>query len=68
MTFKNSCKCEPDAPYVFNPETKSWTCAVCNTVMEVSVCRTGCETQNHNSYWDCLQSANILIDRSSLRP
>jgi hypothetical protein len=32
------------------------------------ICRAGCPTQDHNSYADCLESANIGIDKTSLRP
>ena len=31
-------------------------------------CRTGCKTQDHESYWDCLQDAAIAVDKTSLRP
>lgn len=30
-------------------------------------CRAGCKTQNHESYNDCLQDANIAIDKTSLK-
>lgn len=30
-------------------------------------CRTGCKTQNHETYWECLQDANFGIDKSSLK-
>jgi hypothetical protein len=33
----------------------------------MSDCRSGCETQDHNSYAECLQAANISIDRESLK-
>lgn len=32
------------------------------------MCRTGCLTQDHDSYGDCLRSANIQIDRYGLSP
>lgn len=32
------------------------------------ICRSGCPTQDHNSYAECLESANIGIDKTSLRP
>lgn len=31
------------------------------------ICRSGCATQDHESYGECIQSANIGIDRLSLR-
>jgi len=30
-------------------------------------CRTGCKTQDHESYWECLQDASISIDKTSLQ-
>jgi hypothetical protein len=30
-------------------------------------CREGCQTQDHNTYADCLKDANISIDRESLK-
>jgi hypothetical protein len=33
----------------------------------MSVCRSGCPTQDHDSYGDCLQAANIAIDKTSLK-
>jgi hypothetical protein len=30
-------------------------------------CRAGCKTQDHDSYGDCLQAANIAIDKTSLK-
>jgi hypothetical protein len=30
-------------------------------------CRTGCKTQDHESYGDCLQASNIAIDKTSLK-
>jgi hypothetical protein len=33
-----------------------------------SPCRTGCDTQDHATYGECLQAASISIDRTSLRP
>jgi len=33
----------------------------------IKVCRTGCKTQDHNSYGDCLQASNIAIDKTSLK-
>jgi len=34
----------------------------------IMACRTGCPTQDHESYWHCLQDAAIAVDKSSLRP
>ena len=31
-------------------------------------CRAGCKTQDHESYGECLQAANIGIDKTSLKP
>jgi hypothetical protein len=33
----------------------------------MSNCRSGCKTQDHNTYAECLQAANISIDRESLK-
>jgi hypothetical protein len=30
-------------------------------------CRSGCETQDHETYADCLKEANIGIDKESLK-
>lgn len=30
-------------------------------------CRTGCATQDHASYGDCLQEARIAVDKTSLK-
>lgn len=30
-------------------------------------CRSGCSTQDHDSYSDCLADANIGIDKTSLK-
>ncbi len=30
-------------------------------------CRTGCKTQDHETYWDCLQDASIAVDKTSLK-
>jgi len=30
-------------------------------------CRSGCETQNHFTYAECLKEANIQIDKESLK-
>jgi hypothetical protein len=30
-------------------------------------CRSGCETQDHETYADCLKEANISIDKESLK-
>lgn len=38
-------------------------CRECNT----NNCRSGCLTQDHETYWDCLQAANINIDKTSLK-
>jgi len=64
MKFSNSCNCQTPE-FVF--DNKVWSCKSCNTEMRVSVCREGCKTQDHETYWECLHSANILIDKSSLR-
>lgn len=32
------------------------------------VCRTGCPTQDHADYSECLVAARINVDKSSLRP
>jgi len=32
------------------------------------ICRAGCKTQDHNTYSECLQAANVSIDKTSLRP
>lgn len=66
MQFSNLCDCENKA-FVFVAETKSWICVTCKTVMRISMCREGCKTQDHETYWDCLQFANIAIDKSSLK-
>jgi hypothetical protein len=33
----------------------------------MSNCRSGCDTQDHATYAECLQAANISIDRESLK-
>lgn len=33
----------------------------------MSQCRSGCETQDHETYAECLKAANISIDRESLK-
>ena len=30
-------------------------------------CRSGCKTQDHKSYGECLKDASIAIDRTSLQ-
>lgn len=30
-------------------------------------CRTGCKTQDHQSWGECLRDANIQVDRESLK-
>lgn len=30
-------------------------------------CRSGCETQDHETYAECLKEANISIDKESLK-
>ena len=30
-------------------------------------CRTGCKTQDHQSWGECLRQANIQVDRESLK-
>ena len=30
-------------------------------------CRSGCPTQDHDSYGECLRDANIAIDKTSLK-
>ena len=30
-------------------------------------CRSACETQDHETYADCLREANISIDKESLK-
>ena len=30
-------------------------------------CRSGCKTQDHKSYGDCLKDASIAIDKTSLK-
>lgn len=32
------------------------------------ICRSGCPTQDHATYADCLADARIGIDKTSLRP
>lgn len=32
------------------------------------ICRSGCPTQDHKSYGDCLTDARIAVDKTSLRP
>lgn len=33
----------------------------------MSQCRTGCKTQDHATYAECLKAANIQIDKESLK-
>lgn len=53
--------------------TEGWDCEDCPESGELyqvtrTVCRSGCKTQDHESYSDCLSAANIGIDKTSLRP
>lgn len=48
-------------------DTTYWLCEDCEKKGNVN-CRSGCPTQDHASYGDCLQGANIGIDKTSLRP
>jgi len=46
----------------------AWVCPMCSVPIAQTVCRAGCNTQDHQSYWECLQAANVSIDKTSLRP
>jgi hypothetical protein len=46
----------------------AWVCPICSVPIAQTVCRAGCNTQDHESYWECLQVANVSIDKTSLRP
>ena len=44
-----------------------WVCPKCQREITKQICRSGCSTQDHNTYWECLQAANVSIDKTSLR-
>ena len=60
-------ECECGVPtYIWNESV--WACPMCKREITQQICRTGCDTQDHKSYWECLQAANVSIDKTSLRP
>ena len=63
---KFNCDCGVPA-IIWNGED-AWVCPMCRTAIAQTVCRAGCNTQDHESYWECLQAANVSIDKTSLRP
>jgi hypothetical protein len=60
-----NCECGVSA-IMFRDD--AWVCPMCRTPIAQTVCRAGCDTQDHESYWECLQAANVSIDKTSLRP
>ena len=36
-------------------------------MVEIMSCRTGCDTQDHVSYGECLRAANLQIDKHALK-
>lgn len=68
MTARNlkfDCDCGVGAVFASDG---CWECPKCHKEVMQIICRTGCNTQDHESYWECLQAANVSIDKSSLRP
>jgi hypothetical protein len=63
---KFNCECAVSA-IIWNGKD-AWVCPMCRTPIEQTICRAGCNTQDHESYWECLQAANVSIDKTSLRP
>jgi hypothetical protein len=63
-----ACKCGIAGVTFRYGEPRAWVCPKCNPEVGNGICRAGCDTQDHESYWECLQAANVSIDKTSLRP
>lgn len=54
--------------FLFCFSSFDWIISMASKVKPNGICRSGCPTQDHDSYGECIQSANIGIDKTSLRP
>ena len=62
-----ACKCGIMGITWRSGEPKAWVCPKCNPDAGNGICRTGCDTQDHATYLECLQAPNMSIDKTSLR-
>ena len=48
-------------------KNQTTTSSASKTSQTNSNCRTGCKTQDHATYGECLKASNIAIDKTSLK-